>query len=37
LAYLADLPTINPRVKVVIELGGDRAFRWVQLATVSNP
>ena len=37
LTYLADLPTINPRVKVVIELGGDRVFRWVQLAAISNP
>jgi NAD(P)H-quinone oxidoreductase subunit N len=31
LAYLAKLPTIDPRVKVIIELGGDRQFRWVQL------
>ena len=32
LAYLAELPSIDPRVKVVIELGGDREFRWVQLS-----
>lgn len=31
LAYLTELPKIEPRVKVVIELGGDRQFRWVQL------
>ncbi len=31
LAYLAELPMINSRVKVVVELGGDREFRWVQL------
>ena len=32
LAYLAQFPTIDPRVKIVIELGGDRQFRWVKLA-----
>jgi NAD(P)H-quinone oxidoreductase subunit N len=31
LAYLTELPKIEPRVKVVIELGGDRQFRWVNL------
>ncbi len=31
LAYLAELPTIEPKVKVVIELGGDRQFSWKQL------
>jgi NAD(P)H-quinone oxidoreductase subunit N len=31
LAYLAELPTIEPRVKVVIELGGDRQFSWKPL------
>jgi NAD(P)H-quinone oxidoreductase subunit N len=31
LAYLAELPTIDPRVKVVIELGGDRQFSWKPL------
>lgn len=36
LAYLNELPTIEPRVKVVIELGGDRQFRWVKLAELLN-
>ena len=31
LAYLADLPTLEPRVKVVVELGGDRQFSWKPL------
>jgi NAD(P)H-quinone oxidoreductase subunit N len=31
LAYLAELPTLEPRVKVVIELGGDRQFSWKPL------
>ncbi len=31
LAYLAELPSIEPRVKVVIELGGDRQFSWKPL------
>jgi NAD(P)H-quinone oxidoreductase subunit N len=34
LAYLAELPTIEPKVKVVIELGGDRQFSWKPLSTV---
>lgn len=34
LAYLAELPTIEPRVKVVIELGGDRQFSWKPLQAV---
>jgi NAD(P)H-quinone oxidoreductase subunit N len=29
--YLANLPKLEPRVKVVIERGGDRAFRWTPL------
>ena len=37
LAYLVELPTIDPRVKVVIELGGDSQFRWVDLANIANP
>jgi NAD(P)H-quinone oxidoreductase subunit N len=36
LAYLAELPTIEPRVKVVVELGGDRQFSWVQLSEIAN-
>jgi NAD(P)H-quinone oxidoreductase subunit N len=26
--YLSKLPTVEPRVKVVVELGGDRVVRW---------
>lgn len=29
--YLATLPSLEPRVKVVVEMGGDRAFRWMPL------
>ncbi|KAF3885601.1 MULTISPECIES: NAD(P)H-quinone oxidoreductase subunit N [Nostocales] len=29
--FLATLPSIEPRVKVIIERGGDRAFRWTPL------
>jgi len=29
--YLAALPSLEPRVKVVIERGGDRYFRWTPL------
>ncbi len=29
--YLTVLPTLDPRVKVVIEMGGDRVFRWTPL------
>ncbi|MBD2387583.1 NAD(P)H-quinone oxidoreductase subunit N [Cylindrospermum sp. FACHB-282] len=29
--YLATLPSLEPRVKVVIERGGDRYFRWTPL------
>lgn len=36
LAYLTELPTIEPRVKVIVELGGDRQFRWVQLSEIAN-
>lgn len=31
LEYLATLPSLEPRVKVVIERGGDRYFRWTPL------
>lgn len=34
LAYLVSLPTIEPRVKVVVEMGGDRYFSWEPLANV---
>jgi NAD(P)H-quinone oxidoreductase subunit N len=29
--YLMNLPKLEPRVKVVIERGGDRSFRWTPL------
>ncbi len=29
--FLASLPTIEPRVKVVLEVGGDRSFTWFPL------
>lgn len=29
--YLASLPSLEPRVKVVVEMGGDRAFSWKPL------
>ncbi len=29
--FLATLPELEPRVKVVIERGGDRVFRWTPL------
>ncbi|KAM3094868.1 NAD(P)H-quinone oxidoreductase subunit N [Phormidesmis sp. 146-35] len=31
LEYLANLPTIEPRLKIVIEVGGERYFRWAPL------
>jgi len=31
LDYLSNLPTQDPRVKVVVEMGGDRVFRWQPL------
>ncbi|MEA5509193.1 NAD(P)H-quinone oxidoreductase subunit N [Crocosphaera sp. UHCC 0190] len=31
LTYLANLPQQEPRLKVVIELGGERYFRWQPL------
>jgi len=34
LEYLANLPKIEPRVKVVIEVGGERYFRWTPLEQV---
>lgn len=30
--YLTMLPKIEPRVKVAVEMGGDRSFRWEPLA-----
>jgi NAD(P)H-quinone oxidoreductase subunit N len=29
--FLATLPSLEPRVKVAIEMGGDRSFRWLPL------
>ncbi|NES85123.1 MAG: NAD(P)H-quinone oxidoreductase subunit N, partial [Moorea sp. SIO2B7] len=26
--YLVNLPKLEPRIKVVLEMGGDRSFRW---------
>ena len=31
LQYLANLPQQDPRIKIVVELGGDRSFRWQPL------
>ena len=31
IAYLASLPQTEPRIKVVLELGGDRSFKWLPL------
>jgi NAD(P)H-quinone oxidoreductase subunit N len=31
LEYLASLPSIEPRLKIVIEVGGERYFRWQPL------
>lgn len=34
LEFLADLPKIQPRLKVVVELGGERSFQWKPLRAV---
>ncbi|MBD1873678.1 NAD(P)H-quinone oxidoreductase subunit N [Nodosilinea sp. FACHB-131] len=34
LAYLVSLPSLEPRVKVVVEMGGDRSFSWEPLANL---
>jgi NAD(P)H-quinone oxidoreductase subunit N len=31
LGYLSTLPQLIPRVKVIVELGGERYFRWEKL------
>lgn len=36
LEYLTTLPTIEPRIKVVIEMGGGRVFSWKPLKEVVN-
>jgi NAD(P)H-quinone oxidoreductase subunit N len=33
--FLANLPSVEPRVKVALELGGDRVFRWTPLKDAS--
>jgi NAD(P)H-quinone oxidoreductase subunit N len=35
LAYLVSLPTLEPRVKVVVEVGGNRYFSWEPLANLT--
>ncbi|GAC1467120.1 MAG: photosynthetic/respiratory NAD(P)H-quinone oxidoreductase subunit N [Chamaesiphon sp.] len=35
--FLANLPSLEPRVKVVVELGGDRVFRWTPLKNTLVP
>lgn len=35
--YLTVLPTIEPRVKVVVEMGGDRYVRWTPLQDALVP
>ncbi|MGF1568845.1 MAG: NAD(P)H-quinone oxidoreductase subunit N [Nodosilinea sp.] len=34
LAYLVNLPTLEPRVRVVVEMGGERYFDWEPLANL---
>ncbi len=34
LEFLINLPTIEPRIKVAIEMGGDRSFSWKPLKNV---
>jgi len=34
LDYLAKFHEIEPKVRVVVELGGDRAFRWEKLSSL---
>lgn len=35
--YLTELPKIQPQVKVAMEVGGDRAFRWTPLKDLLVP
>lgn len=35
--FLANLPSLEPRVKVVLERGGDRVFRWMPLKETLSP
>lgn len=34
LAYLVNLPQVEPRVRVVVEMGGERYFSWEPLANL---
>ncbi|HIK45898.1 MAG TPA: NAD(P)H-quinone oxidoreductase subunit N [Leptolyngbyaceae cyanobacterium M65_K2018_010] len=34
IAYLVTLPTLEPRVRVVVEMGGERYFSWEPLANL---
>jgi NAD(P)H-quinone oxidoreductase subunit N len=34
IAYLVNLPTVEPQVRVVVEMGGERYFSWEPLASV---
>jgi len=34
LEFLASIPKTEPRIKVVLELGGDRAFNWKPLQSI---
>ncbi|HEY9619893.1 MAG TPA: NAD(P)H-quinone oxidoreductase subunit N [Crinalium sp.] len=34
LEFLTNLPQVDPRIKVVIELGGDRTFSWKPLRDI---
>jgi NAD(P)H-quinone oxidoreductase subunit N len=36
LAYLNNLPSIEPRVKVIVEMGGNRFFSWESLANATH-
>ncbi|MBV8886895.1 MAG: NAD(P)H-quinone oxidoreductase subunit N [Chroococcidiopsidaceae cyanobacterium CP_BM_RX_35] len=35
--YLTTLPTLDPRLKVVLERGSDRIFRWLPLKETLSP
>ncbi len=36
LEYLVNLPSIEPRIKVIVEMGGERYFRWEPLSDAIN-
>jgi NAD(P)H-quinone oxidoreductase subunit N len=31
-AYLAELPSLEPKLKIALEIGGDRFFHWLPLS-----